>query len=740
MSPSLPPQEPELERQPVPDLFAQQARGPGKAEETDLGEWLANFWEGRYLILGCLLVSLAAGALSAWRAVPVYQIEAMLQVQDKKERSTDPAFTKMEGLFSEPSDALAEVEILKSNLVLGRTVESLSLDIVAAPVFMPIVGAALMRNKPNPPAIGIQSFEVPPLLMGKKFLLTVLGDGSFQWSTWNGEALATGRPGVPVQAIYDGQTMRLHVNSLTGQPGQKFVVIRQPLQAAIASLRLNFDAEEKGKGTGVIGLTLKSPSQTLGTATLNQIVDQYIRHKLEKKGGDAAQTLALLQEKMPLLKARLDESESRLNQFRSQSGSVDLPREAEGLVTQSAALNGEISSLKQKREELLRTYKEGADVVVTTNAQIAKLQAEVNQLDTRIRVLPGTEQTIMRLTRDVTVNQELYTALLNNIQQLQVSKGGDVGAYDLVDPATPNMVPMGATPTMQIALSGFLGLLVGAALARMRRLLRMGVKDHRLIESKLGLPVLVTVPHSLAQDKLAKRVGKHQEGVHILALLDPNDLATESLRSLRTVMHFALKDAPNRVVLVTGPAPLIGKSFISTNYAALLAQSGAKVLLIDGDLRKGNLHHFFGLKKRHPGFAEVLAQRLALETAVQKTGIPGLDLLTTGLLPSNPSELLMSDRLPDLLNKALAAYQFVILDAPPLLAVTDATIMGAKAGTVLLVVKYGQHPLDELRTCQRRLDAAGVHLLGCIFNNVQPSGLGYLGRSYTYDYHYTYKS
>jgi tyrosine-protein kinase Etk/Wzc len=724
----------------VPDPFAQLARGPGRPEETDLGEWLANFWEGRYLILGCLVLFLAIGTLSALRSVPIYRIEALLQIQDKKEKSTDPAFTKMEGLFSEPSDAQAEIEILKSNLVLGRTVEALHLDIIAVPRLMPVVGAALMRGNPDPPAIAIQSFEVPEPLRGEAFWLTALGDGSFRWAARSGEVLATGRPGAPVQATFLGQPMQLAVRSLNGKPGQRFVLVRQSMQAAIASLRGNFDTEEKGKGTGVIGLTFKSPDQARGIATLNQIVQEYLRHKVDKKGGNAAETLALLQEKMPLLKAKLEASESRLNEFRSHSGSVNLPMEAEGLVTQSATLNSQISALKQKREELLRTYKESADVVVTVNDQIAKLQADVNQLDRKIRVLPGTEQTVMRLSREVAVNQDLYTALLNNIQQLQFAKGGDVGTYDLVDPATPGMAPLTISPGMLVALFGFLGLMVGAVLAKVRRMLRMGVKDHRIIESKLGLPVLVTIPHSGAQDKHAKAIGRHQEGLHLLAVGEPDDLATESLRSLRTVLHFAMKDAPNNVVIITGPAPSIGKSFISSNFAALLAQSGAKVLLVDGDLRKGNLHHYFGLKNRAPGFADVLAQRTAWGSALQRTGIPGLDLLTTGLLPPNPSELLMSDRLDAFLKSVSAAYQFVIIDAPPLLAVTDATIMGALAGTVLLVAKFGQHPLDEIRACQRRLDSAGVRLQGCIFNNVMQAGLGYLGRNYTYDYHYTYKA
>jgi len=706
----------------------------------NLGEWLANFWEGRYLILAFGVLFLGLGVFYVWRATPVYQVEALLQVQTKKERSTDPSFNKMGGMFAESADATAEIEILKSNLVLGRAIEALNLDLVARPHYLPVVGAALMRDNPAAPAIAIQNFTVPEALRGIRFRLTALPGGAYQLASLNGEALGTGRPGETLKASYADIPMQLNVRSLTGKPGQWFELSRKPMPVAIAELRKDFSVAERGKDTNVIGLAYKSQNPIQAAAVLNQIVDQYVRHKVEKKGGEASQTLAILQEKMPLLKARLDEAESRLNAFRSHSGSVDLTKEAEGVVVQSANLNGAISALKQKREDLLRTYQPTADVVTTVNEQIRKLQGEVSQVDTRARALPGTQQTVVRLSRDVAVNQELYTALLNNIQELQFAKAGDVGSYDLVDRASPATDPIGPKPAMQISMFAFLGLLVGTGLAKLKRMLWSGVKDHRLIESKLGLPVVVTIPHSDGQDRHAKAMSKHQEGIHLLAVGEPDELATESLRSLRTMLNFAMKDAADNVVVITGPAPGIGKSFVAANFAALMAQSGARVLLVDGDLRKGNLHHYFGLKSRRNGFGDVLTKRATLGAVIQKTAIPDLDLLTTGLLPPNPSELLMSEQFQKFLTAARGAYQFVVLDAPPVLAVTDATIMGTKAGTVLLVAKFGRHPIDEIRACQKVLDTAGVRILGCVFNDVQTTALATTGSGYQYAYHYSYKA
>lgn len=719
--------------------YARQSRGPDESERIDLGEWLANLWEDRYLILGSMILLLALGGFYIWRSTPTYLAEAMLQIQPKKVGASDAAFVKMENLFSEPTEAQAEIEMLKSNQVLGRTVQILGLDLVAQPRLTPVVGAALVRGKPDAPRIEIGSFELPDQFRGQKFLLTYLGKGNFRWNAPDGSALAQGKPGEVVHATYDGASLKLHVRMIVAKPGQVFLLMLKPMQTAIADLRLVFDAYEKGKLTNVLGLTLKDSSPFKAADVLNEIVNQYIKQKIEMKAGEASKTLTILQAKMPLLKTQLDAAENRLNQFRARSGSVDLTREADLVLLQNSSLNAQISSLKQKREELLRTYRDNSDVVTTLNQQIAKLQSESSQAETSIRSLPAKQQEVVRLSREVQVNTDLYTALLNNIQQLQITSAGEIGNVAVVDPARPNLEPIGAKPSIQMALFGFLGLFVSGGLMMVRRGLRRGVKDHRLIESKLGLPVMVTIPHSKVQEKHSHAIGKRSEGLHLLAEATSDDLATESLRSLRTMLHFSMKDARNSIIMVTGPSPSIGKSFVSSNLATVLAQAGASVLLVDGDLRKGNLHSYFGLKNRMGGLSEVLSGRSNWKTNVHKTEIVGLDLMSTGVIPPDPSELLMTARFSEFVTEISEAYDFVIIDVPPLLAVTDATIIGSLAGTVLLVAKYGQHSLDELRTCQRRLESNGIHLNGCVFNDVEQIGLGYGYSNYRYAYHYKYK-
>jgi len=721
------------------DPHSTKPRGADQVEALDLGEWLANLWEGRYLVLGSTLGFLVLGAFMALTSTPTFQTEALLQVQGKRVGSADPAFSKMEGLFAEPPEAQAEIEILKSNKVLGGTVESMGLDIVSSPKRTPIIGALLARGKADAPRLEIETFELPNLFRGEKFTLVALKEGGFQWNAPDGSLLAKGMANETLRATLKKQPLALKVKTLVAEPGQVFAVSKKPINAALAELSQRFNAFEKGKQTNVIGLTLADSDPKRGAEVLNEIINRYIQHKSERKTGDTSKTLALLQEKMPVLKSKLDASENRLNQFRSRSGSVDLTKEADVSIQQGATLNAQISTLKQKKEELLRTYRENSDVVSTLNQQIAKLQGELNQVNSKMRSLPGTQQEVVRLTREVQVNTELYTALLNNIQQLQVGSSGEVGSVTIVDPATPSLTPLGIRPMMQVVLHGFLGFILGICALLLKRALRSGIKDHRLIESKLGLPVLVTIPHSKAQEEHYRAINLRKDGSHLLASLTPDDLAMESLRSLRTVLHFSMKDARNNAIMITGPSPSIGKSFVSSNFSAVLAQTGAKVLVVDGDLRRGNLHHYFGLKNRLGGLSEVLAGRSAWKDVVHHTEVTGLDLISTGIIPPNPADLLMANQFADFLKEVCALYDFVIIDGAPLLPVTDSLIIGSKVGTVLLVAKYGQHPMDEVQTCQKRLQAQGIPLAGCVFNDITPLGLGYNSQDYRYAYHYKYK-
>ncbi|WP_306589623.1 polysaccharide biosynthesis tyrosine autokinase [Geothrix sp. 21YS21S-4] len=729
-----------------------------EAREVDLREWLLNLWSGRYLILGSILVFLALGGLYIWRSTPIYQAEALLQIEPPKVlRDSDAAFARMENLFSAPSDATTEIEIIGSNMVLGHTVEALNLDVVAKPVFFPVIGETLARGKAHAPRIDVAAFDVPDSLRGLEFHLIALPNGTFEWKSPEDPpsyvkpgvaypqdaVLAVGRPGDALSATYGGEALKLQVRALAGPSGQKFTLVRRPLLSAITDMRNDLEAAEKGvtqtnKSTNLLALAFRHTNPSRAAEILNEIMKQYIRQNDSRKGEEVGRTLALLQQQLPEVHARVEQAETRLNRFRTQTGAVDVPREADLALQQSSSLASQITALKQKKEELRRTYQEGSDVVATLNAQIAKLQNESAAVSQKVRTLPATQQELVRLSRDVQVNTELYTALLNNIQQLQVTRTGEGNNTRVVDFAMAGLKPVKPKKEMLLAVFFVLGTFVGISLLLGRRALQRGVEDHRIIEAKLGLPVFVTIPHSKPQEAQDRAIAQGQPGNHLLALREPDDVATESLRSLRTMLSFTMASTASRTIMLTGPSPKIGKSFITSNFSAVLAQAGARVLVVDADMRRGNLHKYFGLQDRLGGLSEVIAGLVPWKSAAHPTEIPGLHVMSTGELPKNPSELLMSPGFSAFVAEASTEYDYVVIDAPPVLPVTDATVIGSKVGTVLLVAKFGQHSLDELRACQNRLEASGIPLKGCVFNDLLPLGLGRYEDNYRYAYHYKY--
>jgi len=246
------------------------------------------------------------------------------------------------------------------------------------------------------------------------------------------------------------------------------------------------------------------------------------------------------------------------------------------------------------------------------------------------------------------------------------------------------------------------------------------------------------VPHSVKQRKLLKNAEGTKKAV--LAIAESTDPAVESMRSLRTSLHFALLEARNNVILVTGPTPGIGKTFLTVNLGAILASSGKRVLLIDGDLRKGQLHKYFGLDGNE-GLSDAIATGESIEQVIRSTSVDNLDIISHGTTPPNPSELLLHERFALAIEQLSRLYDYVVIDSPPVLPVTDPTIIGRLAGAALLVVKSGAHTLREIELCAKRLEQGGVNLRGVVFNDMPLSGSRYgYGDYYGYACDYSYKS
>jgi tyrosine-protein kinase Etk/Wzc len=234
--------------------------------------------------------------------------------------------------------------------------------------------------------------------------------------------------------------------------------------------------------------------------------------------------------------------------------------------------------------------------------------------------------------------------------------------------------------------------------------------------------VYASISHSARQARPPK-VGDAGTRLHVLATSAPQDVAVEGVRSLRTALQFRMAKASNNVVMITGPRPGVGKSFLSINLAAVMAAAGKRVLLIDADLRRGNLESKLGIS-RGPGLGDMLAG-MQPQSSIRHAELPNLDVLTRGSATPNPAEILMSERFATAIKGFSETYDIVIVDTPPVLAVTDSTLIGLHAGTTLLAVRYGRHSAAELRESVRLLAGAGVEVSGIALGDVPARATAY---------------
>lgn len=731
-------------------------------DEIDLGELIATIVDGKYLIAIITLVFLTLGVAKALIDKPIYKADAMLQVEVKS-NSLD-ALASVSSLMAGKESASTEIEIIKSRKVLGEAVKNLNLDIIAKPTYFPKIGAAIARrfqqqnitDQVSAPLFGldqyawggesirIDTFLTPESWVDKELTLIAGEQGHFTLADDN-QLILEGEVGKPLieQLADNQQTLTLFVSLLKARPGTQFTLMKKSLASGINDLSEHLAVVEKGKSTGILSFTFESNSPTAAARTLNEVANIYVKQNVEQKSKEAQNTLEFLDKQLPAIKDQLEVSTTTLNDFRANKGSIDLNLETQNVLAGVVAIKTQLTLLQQKRDELRGKFTESHPAVVAIDKQISRLQLQMSVNDKKIEALPDTQQAILRLSRDVQVSNELYTTLLNNAQTLKVAKAGTVGDVRIIDEAIVPTESIKPKKLLIIVVSLILGVIAGVAWVFIRKAMRRGVEDPEQLEKHLNIPVYATIPHSNEQIKLSEKLKKldkkHNNQPIILAVENKEDLAIESLRSLRTTLHFAFLEAQNNIIMITGPSPGIGKSFVSINLATVLADAGKKILLIDGDLRKGFINKVLGVN-REEGLSDLISSTTTLDKAVRHIAVANIDFISTGSIPPNPSELLLHERLGQLLEILGEQYDHIIIDSPPILAVTDACILGRMASATLMVVKAGQHPMRELEQCTKRLVQSGVHMKGIVFNDLPRTSSSYGSGYGKYVYQYNYQT
>jgi tyrosine-protein kinase Etk/Wzc len=708
--------------------------------EPTFREYVDTVVGARWRILATTLAALLAGFVYVFFATPIYEADALVQVEERK--NTLPGMDDLSNMFGGESPADTEIEILKSRMLAGSLVDELRLHILAEPHFLPYFGKGIARRHDSdglaPPFLGLSSYawggervaveqlDVPKRWIGRRLTLIARSGGKYDLLDPERKPLASGETGKRL----DTGGVFLLVTELVAREGTQFDVASLPRADLVEGFQRQLVASEKGKKTGVIRIALQGPDPSRVARVVDAAARAYVHQNNERKSAEAEKTLLFITGQLPQLKANVETAEAALNSYRKeQGGGLDLSLETKAALDRSAEIEKQLTQLSLQRSEIQARFTPNHPAFEALSRKASQLSAERADLEKELKKLPETQLHVARLTRDVKVASELYTLLLNKAQELRVIKSGTLGNVRILDvPEVPTR-PVKPEPVKTIVLAMLMGVGLGVGLAFVRKALDRGVGDPDAIEQATGFPVVATIPHSpeLRDGPASLRKSTRR----VLAQVCPKDLAVEALRSLRTSLQVALaSEERNNVVAISGPSPEVGKSFVSVNLAYVTADLGKRVLLVDGDLRKGTLHEYFGIS-RTPGLSDLIRGTASRNDVVRSTAIPNLLLIPAGTRPNNPSELLSSSPFQEILAGLRRDVDLVLVDTPPLLAVTDAALVGRLAGTNLMVLRADHHALPEIKLALRRLEQNAVMPWAIILNDVMPNLSGY--------YHYEYK-
>lgn len=722
----------------------------GSRDSIDLIAVLDMLWRSWTLIAKTAGTIFAVGTLYALLATPVYESSLLVQIESNSDNAGTELLGSLSALLGVKSSDDAEMQILGSRDVIGDAVDRTLYYVQAEPARFPLIGrwiASGSTTLSQPGLLGwggyawgdesidVVRFDTPEAFYDDTFSLVVLGEGRYQLNASDLPKSYLGRIGQTAHIDTAVGEIVLHVQAIHARPGTRFKLYRHSRQKTIYSVQQRIAILDKAKDAGVISVAFQSTCPTCVTALVKAIGAAYVHQNSEQKAREAEKSLVFLEQQLPGLKQDLHSAEDALLDYRNKHGAIDLSEEAKLDMGQVVALQTRASLLEQERQAKLEQFTARHPDILAMDNQVALLKREIQAIDAQLKLLPATQQDVVRLTRDVKVNSDLYVAMLNNMQQLRLLRAGKVGNVRIVDDAEVPELPIKPRHALVICGSLALGLLIGIGAALLRGLWRGSVTDPHEIEQALNVPVQAIIPLSKSQrrnDRLRLRRLHAGAGNRLpVAIAEPQEPAVEGLRGLSVALQLFGLDARNAIVLITSPTQGVGKSFVSANLGVLLAKAGKRVLLVDGDLRRGVLHRVFQAEEAR-GLSSILRSEASFADVVQATGQQGLSLLASGAKFADASELLQSAALIKCLGDAAASYDIVLVDSAPLLPVADTLWLAQLAGTVYAVARYGVSSEGELIETRARLARAGVALQGIVLNGVQASLQGVRYGQYGY--------
>ncbi|HIG2205874.1 TPA: polysaccharide biosynthesis tyrosine autokinase [Klebsiella pneumoniae] len=706
-------------------------------DEIDLGRLIGEFIDHRKLIISVSSLFTLLALLYAIFATPIYQADALIQVEQKQANAILSNLSQM--LPDSQPQSAPEIALLQSRMILGKTVDDLNLQTRIKQKYFPLIGRGFSRLSGEKSGIvTISRLYLPDNGKDESDLLLTVKDSN-HYIISNDDFEIEGKVG----ELLDEKGISLKVDAIDAIPNTQFIITYVSRLKAITDLQEKLAVNDQGKDTGILTISMTGDNPQLIEKIVDSISENYLAQNIARQAAQDAKSLDFLSKQLPQVRSDLDQAEDKLNQYRRQSDSVDLSLEAKSVLDQIVNVDNQLNELTFRESEISQLYTKEHPTYKALMEKRKTLQDEKLKLNKRVSAMPETQQEILRLSRDVESGRAVYMQLLNRQQELNIAKSSAIGNVRIIDNAVTQPKPVKPKKIIIVLIGIFLGIVVSAGIVLLKVLLRRGIETPEQLE-ELGINVYASIP--VAEAFARKKVNdkgwgnrNSEQSQSFLAIENPADLAIEAIRGLRTSLHFAMMEARNNVLMISGASPNAGKTFVSSNLAAIIAQTGKKVIFIDTDMRKGYTHKLFNVKN-DKGLSDILSGKSDINGAVRTIEQANFDYISRGAVPPNPAELLMHRRFGELLNWASERYDIVVLDTPPFLAVTDAAIIGNYAGTTLLVARFELNTAKEIDISVKRFEQTGVNVKGCILNGVVKKASSYYGYGYNhYGYSYTDK-
>ena len=731
-------------------------------DEIDLMALLLALLRGWKIILFFILLGLVIGILYSRYVNPTYRSDALVQIDEKSSGLPALGENISDLLGTENSKAQTEAELIRSRMILEPVVDKLHLRIKVADLEVSAIDKIVSdRNhtqinspegvslKTTEGQVQISEFNVSQGYLNQPFTLSREGAG---FVLTNGFDDFKGKLNEPQKfSGVDGQ-IHITVNDLPTD-NHTIRITKQSLQTTTDDINKSLSVVEKGKQTGIIELSMTGANQQQTSMILKDIILSYIGQNQSRGSEETTKTLKFMETQIPLLKKKLEDAEGVFNEFRKKYGTIDVSKEAELLLTENSNIDVQLNELKLKKADLTTYYTEEHPLVIQIDEQLKVLNDRKQTIDNTIAGLPELQREFLKLSQDTEINREIYLTLLKNYQQLQIAKAGQLGFARIIDLPISTYKAIAPKKLLIIVLGSLLGAMLGAMLVLIKNMLRNVVKDPERLEAKTGVPVVATVPRSPLLTRLRKSNKKAPN--RLLAYVDNNSLSYEAIKSLRTNLMFGMPAQGRagqraKVILITGESPGVGKSFISSNLTEVFAQLDKKVLIMDADMRLGELHKMFSMSQDN-GLADYLSQDTThlskdnaqvskivanqegyLASFIHPTGIDNIDFMPRGQHPRNPASLLANGSFDHLMKELNLHYDYIVIDSPPVLAASDAMILSQYADKVLMVARYDKSIEGQVVYAVNQMNKANIQVDGIILNDVQQ---GLLSK---YSYHYSY--